>query len=234
LVTGGSGVLGRATIPPLRAQGHEIDTPARTAQELVRIVQEALTNALKHSNPTRVTVTLSFRDSRLEVEIIDDAAEQPERSDATTGHGIVGNGWYFRDLGEIFLWRQHNKLVQGEKVWETARRAKPGSAARETARAVFDILEIPVWGREEHAADRTAGFIMFQFGDKIAYRTLVGTSWFLAQSSVAIGGMPTGDFSYVRGLDGEVDGSMLLDSIEECYFGFRRRIRGIEHSTSCT
>src|SRR3954468_12702367 len=40
-------------------------------------------------------------------------------------HGIVGNGWYFRDLGEIFLWRQHNKLVQGEKVWETARRSKP-------------------------------------------------------------------------------------------------------------
>jgi nucleoside-diphosphate-sugar epimerase len=28
LVTGGSGVLGRATIPLLRAQGHEIDTPA--------------------------------------------------------------------------------------------------------------------------------------------------------------------------------------------------------------
>src|SRR5918993_232110 len=43
-----------------------------------------------------------------------------------TEHGIVGNGWYFRDLGEVFLWRQHNKLVQGEKVWETARRVKPG------------------------------------------------------------------------------------------------------------
>ncbi len=42
-----------------------------------------------------------------------------------TDHGIVGNGWYFRDLGEVFLWRQHNKLVQGEKVWETARRANP-------------------------------------------------------------------------------------------------------------
>jgi predicted AlkP superfamily pyrophosphatase or phosphodiesterase len=46
-----------------------------------------------------------------------------------TEHGIVGNGWYFRDLGEVFLWRQHNKLVQGEKVWETARRAKPGFRA---------------------------------------------------------------------------------------------------------
>jgi predicted AlkP superfamily pyrophosphatase or phosphodiesterase len=46
-----------------------------------------------------------------------------------TDHGIVGNGWYFRDLGEVFLWRQHNKLVQGEKVWETARRSKPGYRA---------------------------------------------------------------------------------------------------------
>ena len=41
-------------------------------------------------------------------------------------HGIVGNGWYFRDLGEVFLWRQHSRLVQGEKLWETARRAQPG------------------------------------------------------------------------------------------------------------
>ncbi len=40
-------------------------------------------------------------------------------------HGIVGNGWYFRDLGEVYLWRQHNGLVQGEKMWETARRTKP-------------------------------------------------------------------------------------------------------------
>lgn len=40
-------------------------------------------------------------------------------------HGIVGNGWYFRDLGEIYFWRQHNALVQGEKVWETARRFAP-------------------------------------------------------------------------------------------------------------
>lgn len=41
-------------------------------------------------------------------------------------HGIVGNGWYFRDLGEVYLWRQHNRLVQGEKVWETLRRTYEG------------------------------------------------------------------------------------------------------------
>ncbi|MDQ0894237.1 alkaline phosphatase family protein [Agromyces ramosus] len=45
------------------------------------------------------------------------------------GHGIVGNGWYFRDQGEVHLWRQHNALVQGEKVWETARRQRPDFTA---------------------------------------------------------------------------------------------------------
>ncbi|WP_326799338.1 alkaline phosphatase family protein [Streptomyces sp. NBC_01808] len=41
-------------------------------------------------------------------------------------HGIVANGWYFRELGEIFLWRQHNALVGGDKLWEAARRTYPG------------------------------------------------------------------------------------------------------------
>ena len=37
-------------------------------------------------------------------------------------HGIVGNGWFFRDLGEVMFWRQHNGLVQGEKLWDVLRR----------------------------------------------------------------------------------------------------------------
>ena len=41
-------------------------------------------------------------------------------------HGIVGNGWYFRDLGEVLLWRQHNALVGGDKLWDAARRSHPG------------------------------------------------------------------------------------------------------------
>ncbi|MBM2615598.1 alkaline phosphatase family protein [Actinoplanes sp. LDG1-06] len=40
-------------------------------------------------------------------------------------HGIVGNGWYFRELGEVFLWRQHNALVGGEKLWDAARKVRP-------------------------------------------------------------------------------------------------------------
>lgn len=40
-------------------------------------------------------------------------------------HGAVGNGWYFRDECEIKFWRQSNKLVQAEKIWEKAKRADP-------------------------------------------------------------------------------------------------------------
>jgi len=36
-------------------------------------------------------------------------------------HGIVGNGWYFRDDCEVRFWRQSNKLVAGEKIWEAGR-----------------------------------------------------------------------------------------------------------------
>jgi predicted AlkP superfamily pyrophosphatase or phosphodiesterase len=40
-------------------------------------------------------------------------------------HGIVGNGWFFRDQGEVWLWRQTNPLVQGEMVYEHAQRLDP-------------------------------------------------------------------------------------------------------------
>ena len=40
-------------------------------------------------------------------------------------HGIVANGWLFRDLMEIWLWRQSSRLVGGEKIWEAAKRRDP-------------------------------------------------------------------------------------------------------------
>lgn len=40
-------------------------------------------------------------------------------------HGIVGNGWLFRDLMEVWLWRQSNRLIAGETVWEAGKRRDP-------------------------------------------------------------------------------------------------------------
>lgn len=40
-------------------------------------------------------------------------------------HGIVGNGWYDRSDAEIKFWKQSNKLVQGEKIWDRAKLVDP-------------------------------------------------------------------------------------------------------------
>jgi len=52
------------------------------------------------------------------------------QSTFTTGllprdHGCVANGWYFRDLSEVSFWRQSNRLVTGEKIWDVGKRRDP-------------------------------------------------------------------------------------------------------------
>jgi len=42
-----------------------------------------------------------------------------------SGHGAVANGWLFRDLKEVLLWRQPNNLVSGEKIWDAGKAADP-------------------------------------------------------------------------------------------------------------
>ncbi len=39
-------------------------------------------------------------------------------------HGIVGNGWYFRETGEVRFWQQSNRLIQGQKLYEDIETAK--------------------------------------------------------------------------------------------------------------
>ena len=41
-------------------------------------------------------------------------------------HGIVGNGWYFKEEHEVKFWRQSNDLIQANKIWEEARATDPG------------------------------------------------------------------------------------------------------------
>jgi predicted AlkP superfamily pyrophosphatase or phosphodiesterase len=47
-----------------------------------------------------------------------------------SAHGAVGNGWYFRDLAQVMLWRQQNQLVHGEKLYEAARREHGARTAK--------------------------------------------------------------------------------------------------------
>lgn len=41
---------------------------------------------------------------------------------AADSHGIVANGWLFRDTGEVRFWQQSNRLLQAEPLYATARR----------------------------------------------------------------------------------------------------------------
>lgn len=50
-------------------------------------------------------------------------------------HGIVANGWLYRDTMEVRFWQQSNRLIQAEPVYETARkrakeRGKPFKSAK--------------------------------------------------------------------------------------------------------
>lgn len=40
-------------------------------------------------------------------------------------HGIVGNGWYDREDAEVKFWKQSNKIVLAEKIWEAAKKQDP-------------------------------------------------------------------------------------------------------------
>ena len=37
-------------------------------------------------------------------------------------HGVVANGWLWRDTGEVRFWQQSNRLIQAEPLYQTARR----------------------------------------------------------------------------------------------------------------
>ncbi|MCZ6463745.1 MAG: alkaline phosphatase family protein [Proteobacteria bacterium] len=43
---------------------------------------------------------------------------------APSQHGVVGNGWLYRDTREVRFWQQSNSLLRGEKLYEGVRTAK--------------------------------------------------------------------------------------------------------------
>ena len=42
-------------------------------------------------------------------------------------HGIVGNGWYNRELAEVRFWQRSAELIKAETVWETMRQRDPSA-----------------------------------------------------------------------------------------------------------
>jgi signal transduction histidine kinase len=77
----------------LRVEGEPVALPAGAELAGYRVVQEALTNALKHAGPARAGVTIRYEPREVVLEIIDDGAgmhADPALHRAGAGHGIVG------------------------------------------------------------------------------------------------------------------------------------------------
>jgi signal transduction histidine kinase len=77
----------------LRVEGTPLPLPAGVDLSAYRIVQEALTNVVKHAGPAQAQVTIGYRDRDVTVEVTDDgrgAAAPTGDGRGGTGHGLVG------------------------------------------------------------------------------------------------------------------------------------------------
>src|SRR3984893_14365800 len=63
------------------------------------------------------------------------------------GHGIVGNGWLWRDTGEVRFWQQSNRLIEAEPLYQTARRRAAGR------RRAFRCAKLFWWFNQGAAVD---------------------------------------------------------------------------------
>lgn len=61
-------------------------------------------------------------------------------------HGIVGNGWYYRDTSEIRFWQQACSLVQGEKLYEGIETAKMFWWFNQAAPVRYSVTPKPHYG----------------------------------------------------------------------------------------
>jgi signal transduction histidine kinase len=73
----------------LRIEGEARELPVGIELSAYRIVQEALTNALKHAGRARASVRVRYGADSLELEIVDDGGGAPASVDGG-GHGLAG------------------------------------------------------------------------------------------------------------------------------------------------
>jgi len=73
----------------VKREGTQSDLPPGVDFTAYRIVQEALTNVLKHAGPARATVTIGYEPGTLSLDIVDDGRGVNGRA-AAGGHGLVG------------------------------------------------------------------------------------------------------------------------------------------------
>ncbi len=83
-------------------------TTALIGEHTPRIAEFRRRGALAHIAPAFPAVTCTAQSNYL-------TGKTPSE------HGIVGNGWFNRELAEVQFWKQSNHLVQSPKIWDALR-----------------------------------------------------------------------------------------------------------------
>ena len=97
----------------------------------------------------------------------------------------VANAWYQR--GQITVCYEYLNVIRKNSPQETTKDGiSPADAmvgqffyvfAHEMGHAMFDLLDVPVFGRAEDAADQFATYVLLQFGKDQARRLILGTAY---------------------------------------------------------
>jgi predicted AlkP superfamily pyrophosphatase or phosphodiesterase len=87
-------------------------TPSLIGAHTPRIAQFAAKNSVTNIVPAFPAVTCTAQSNYV-------TGTKP------TEHGIVGNGWYNRELAEVQFWKQSNHVVHGKKIWDVLRERDP-------------------------------------------------------------------------------------------------------------
>jgi predicted AlkP superfamily pyrophosphatase or phosphodiesterase len=137
-------------------------------------------------------------------------------------HGVVANGWLFRDQMEVMFWRQSNRLVGGEKIWEAAKRrdstftcanmfwwynmasshdfgATPRPIYKADGRKLPDCYTVP-GSLRDRLVERLGPFPLFQFWGP---GTTIASSRWIAEATKLVMAQqnPTLTLSYLPHLD---------------------------------
>jgi predicted AlkP superfamily pyrophosphatase or phosphodiesterase len=137
-------------------------------------------------------------------------------------HGIVGNGWLFHKQMEVLLWRQSNRLVGGEKIWDAGKKRDPRFTCANmfwwynmasshdvgvTPRPIYkadgrklpDCYTVPAQLRDR-LTDRLGPFPLFQFWGPAT--SIASTRWIAEATKIVMAEYdPTLTLAYLPHLD---------------------------------
>ena len=84
-------------------------------------------------------------------------------------HGIVGNGWYNREMAEVQFWKQSNHIVRGPKIWDELRAANPAFTCAKVFwwYNMYSTADYSITPRPMYPADGRKVFDIYTFPSNI-------------------------------------------------------------------